>query len=366
MPYFKLKGKPILPNNSECPVEVVPQNVTCESDPFFNTSTSDSSGRVILNGVTDAGYKLITANSSTSLDSLKNQDAFGGRLKIKNVNQKYCYKGLAPLGSLLNEYSPGTYYFYRKANGYCEIQDENGTSLNVLSTAEEKKKIYTFILCGGGGSGCSGGSGMGWWGGGGGSGAGAAVFTLEFTDLATASGENLKLKIVVGAGGSASSPSGKSGSNGGQTSLTPDTAHFSFGTDVLAYANGGSGNPKKSSVSGGSAFVDSKRENNSFYKVISSKTATGGSGGGEASSGGGTDSVSLYNYSVNSNYISSIGNKSGGGKSGGGNGGGGGGASLFADGNSGSNGAGGHGGEGAFGSGKSSQAGGDGFIRIYY
>lgn len=364
MAEFRLYGKAIKQDSADCPVEVIENDASVQCNNFFKVS--NNSGKVIIDGVTNANYQLVSYDSNTGFNDCK-ADAFNSKIKVNGVPSSYCLKGKAPRGINLVDYGTGTYYFYWKPNGECYFQDSSGGTLVTLSTTKEKRRFFTFMLCGGGGSGCSGGSGMGWWGGGGGSGAGFAQFTLECTDQAVNENQSIKFKIEVGGGGDGRGASGKGGYGGGDTKVTPDSVYpSSFGSDDVAVANGGKGNPKKSKVDGGGASVSDSRGSNAYFKILNSYTNGGGYGGAEASKGGDTGSASGYNYSVNNNYVGSVGGYTGGGKSGGGNGGGGGGASSFADGNAEKLGCGGHGGEGAFGSGKSSQKGGAGFIRIYY
>ena len=135
MASFKLNGKAILPNNANCPVEVVANTTTTSSSGFF---ISNGTGKVNIDGVTDSGYHLVTANSSTIFSSPK-VDVFGGKLKINGVSQPYCDKGKAPVGSQLTEYGSGTYYFYRRYDGYCELQDSNGSSFSRAYQASLQK-----------------------------------------------------------------------------------------------------------------------------------------------------------------------------------------------------------------------------------
>ena len=373
MPYFKLNGQLIVPTNLNNAIELVDQSKVCNSSGdandlgdanqvFFATSNDGSGGRVICTGVTDNNCKFVTADSNTSIIDDAEKDGFGGRLKINNNVKYYCKKGCAPLGEQLAEYGPGTYYFYRREDGYCELQDSEGGCVLTLSTAEQNRKYYTFMLCAGGGGGGSGSSGIGYGGGVGGGGAGAVVATIKFKAQTTAT-----FKIVVGSGGNGGSPSNKAGTVGGDSYMVyPSTADsYDSETAILSIGatGGGRGSGGKSSSGGGAGVgLSNGTAYEDVFEMLQCVIATGGKGKKEAN-GGGSASINLYNYSVNSCYINSIGGTSGASRSGQV---GGGGASPFANGNSGENGAGGNGGAGAFTKGKSGKDGGDGFIRIIY
>ena len=117
MPYLYLNGQKVSAEH-ESDVEVVPATTNCNSSgsytnhndsskTFFaqylnNDGTADG-GQVIINDVTDKGYKLITSDSATVIDSLKNQDVFKSKLTITTksstvVPQYYCKRGYAPVG----------------------------------------------------------------------------------------------------------------------------------------------------------------------------------------------------------------------------------------------------------------------------
>ena len=363
MPRFFLQGNEISINNANCDVEIVSNNTSIShNNGIFFKNNGTGIGRIELTNVSNLGYHLVAPDSNTSLSELNN-DVFNGKLKINNVQQKYCAKGLAPLGRSLVKYtntssSNLTYYFYRYSDGSCNVKTSDGTVLNTLSTASENKRVYTFVLSGGGGGGCQGGTGFGWWSGGGGGGGGAVIVTFYFLKNITT---DIQFTLTIGYGG-----------NGGNWGSPGSATKISIGTTDLAVANAGNGGGRDGSGLnggyGGTASVGTSTDV-TRYRILNSITASGADGGHESNAGGSTPQVQVYNYTVNSNHISSIGNKSGGAKEGGSSdsgGAGGGGASLFANGNTVSDGAGGHGSEGNFFSTAAGQNGGPGFIEIFY
>lgn len=189
MAVLKLNGNEISTNNAGCPVEIVPADTSCASANFFKTNSSDQVGKVAIPGITDKGNKLISADSSTNLSDMVLQDAFEGKLKIKGEIQKYCRKGLAPRGVILAEYSGGSYRIVRKSNGQCDLIDSSGNVLLTLSTPNENRQVFTFMICGGGGGGAGGKSSFGYYGSGGGGGGGRGTF--GYTVGAVAGGDGL-------------------------------------------------------------------------------------------------------------------------------------------------------------------------------
>lgn len=368
MPYFQLKGMPILPNNANCPVEVISNDITTECADFFKKA--DGSGRVELTGVTNQNYHLVTPND-LSFNQLKN-DVFEGKLQINGVSQVYCAKGMAPLGTLLAEYSntstsaDAIYYFFRRYDGYCELQDSNGSTLTILSTPEQNRKVFTFYICGGGGGGAAGSSGFGWAGGGGGGGAAAIFASILFKDIWEATQSSVKIKIIIGHGGANGTASSKEGSAGTATTLTYVSGPSTINNLSLSAGGGTAGVFKGSGgTSSCTITIPSSAEHIEFLSQKSGSGASGNYGQGDS-----TTILPLEIFSVNSNILPTIGNFSGGSQA---TQGGGGGASLFANGanggdpgGTGTKGSGGGGGDGAFGTGRAGGPGGYGFVQIYY
>lgn len=366
MPFIKINGKLIAPNSNSSPVEVVAESVKCNSSGVINNTDnykeiffgSNNKGRIEIKGVNDSGYKLVTPDSNTIIALFK-QDAFKGKLKINNVSSCYCKKGLAPLGDSIATYSAGTYSLVRNKDGYCVVKDSKGKDLNILSTAEENKKTYTFVLCGGGAGGGAGTSGWGATGGFGGGGGAGLIATISFADVT----EDITLELKVGSGGGGGSGSNGAGSSGGKT-------YISKGSTEILTANGGSAGPRANTAggsnsnggSGGSASVAS----NSPLPILKYSTVSGGKGAKEKD-GGGTTKVETYNYTINNNWEH---RKTMGGYNGNRNGGGGqvggGGASPFSNTSSCGHGVGGNGGEGNFFCESAGSSGVGGFIEIIY
>ena len=361
MPYFKLKGKPILPNNAECPVEIVSQSTNCSSNSFFKTSENDEIGIVLLSGVSDAGYKLISADANTSLDILKNQDAFEGKIKINNVIQKYCFKGRAPTNSILvnrSSYGGGTkLYMFRRADGYCELQNSSRGYISTLSSVEENKKIYTFVLCGSGAGGHSGTSGFGFHGGGGGGGGGGCICTIYFTDLCKTNNQNFLFELYVASGGGNNS--------GGSTSYVKVIEGPSESINTISEAYGGYTGGESNGGSGGGHQCNIPTSGQYMYR-IGYHGQNGQAGGSHNNYSSNLGTSASYNYSVNNSYIQSTGGTTGAGygdlatKPGGG------GPSPFGNGNSGEYGGGGRGGTGNMFGGKDGLTGARGFVEIRY
>lgn len=230
MPYFQINGVDILPSSTTCPVEFTAQSTNCNSSgstidlndskkTFFATKNDGTGGQVVLNGVTDSGYKLVTADNATYFDLLKNQDVFNSKLKITHngteIIQKYCKKGYAPTGShFYNLFVKGSQHLVRYPDGTINLQNTDGSAATTLCTSKNKKCVITFVLVAGGGGG--GGGGGGWAGsgcGGGGGGGSAAVVTIIFPENVT---DTITLLLVTGGGGSGGA-SDKAGSSGGSS-----------------------------------------------------------------------------------------------------------------------------------------------------
>jgi hypothetical protein len=372
MPYFTFKGQSIGPNNTF--VEVVSEDVSCTSADFFK---HNGSGHVEITGVTDSGYKLITPDSNTILEELK-QDVFNGHLQINDVAQKYCKKGLAPIGTELYSMNAGTYYLKWDSNDNgLKIVDSSEKLLYTIGDQSNPRYYFTIMLCGGGGGGGGGTSGLGWKGGGGGGGGAGVTATLLFDVAAMVNyGDQIGSSyytvatIKVGSGGSGSSSGGKAG---GATSFTTVFPVAEDGSVMKFVANGGGGGSKGDSSGGskGTASITYGTYEIPQIKILLSTRVDGGAGARSKKTGGSSTSTAVDNYTVNSNHRTTLGGYSGGGGSSEGGGPGGGGASAFAKGGGAgggghSPGGGGSGGWGAFNTGKSGYAGSAGVCKIIY
>lgn len=344
MPYFQLNGRAISRQDADCPVEITSASSVCNSsgsatDPndakktFFATAKDGSGGQVVLTGITDKGYKLVTADASSDLSELKDQDVFNGKLKVTNngneITQKYCYRGLAPIGTKLTELTPGTYHLYRDDMNQVYINTVNGSSESFtinLSQSYANRQVFTFAMVGGGGGGSGGDSNWNTNGGSGGGGACAALYTIKFLKQDT----HYKLKIVVGSGGGAGGKN-SGGSGGGATYIEGGIADSNYNIISSGKINcpGGKGAGGVSSPGGRSDAASSTFTDATGIKVIKSQYLQGQSGGNKAA-GTGFDPVAIYNFTVSPKYADYYwGNISGGDRASGDAYGGGGGASAF-------------------------------------
>lgn len=277
-------------------------------------------GMVRSSGITDSNMHLVSTN--TTAIGPANEDAFEGRLQINGVVQKYCKLGLAPLGNLLREItSPGTYYFHYKSSGEVTLENSSQSTMITLSTAAQKRKLFTFVLQGAGGGGSSGQQGNLFSGGNngqGGGGGGVACAMIDFRNAPTG-----RYRIEIGAGGSGGTSNNTNGAQGGDTQMfTPN------GTRIIGAWCGGYGTRDGGGWGGNYNFYDV-----SGINYVARNGASGGAGAGsDRTYGDNTSAFNAFAYSITGQNLYISGHLGGG--SGSDDIGGGGGASHFGNGGS--------------------------------
>lgn len=320
---------------------------------FYNAETI-----AISSGFTTTNNGFLQSKPAPFKEMAK--DVFNGLLKINGCTEGVLPKGYDPCNEILldrSAYGGGANLrFVRRPDGSCDLQDSTGTFIKTLSTKEQNRCFYTFVLCGGGAGGHKGTSGIGFHGGGGGGGGGGVIVTLHFTDACKYI-DPIVLQLYVGGGGG-------NNSSGGSSYIKviegPDDI-----LNTVAQANGGSVGGSSGGGGGGGTSCSIPTSGEYMY-VVGLHRQSGQSGGAHKSSSSGLGKSYSYNYAVNNKYITYTGGTSGAGygdlatKPGGG------GPSPFGNGNSGSYGGGGRGGTGHLTSPKDGITAARGFVEIRY